>query len=321
MTTLTAHTAVSRAFWLHVQSPVHIGVGRGVGFVDLPIIRETITNWPYVPGSSLKGVLAARYEATDENRRADTDMGRRLGAAFGRPDDDGEYSDNAGSLVFSDARLVCLPVRSLFGTFAECTSSLALRRLKRDLDLLSLTAAVPDVPPDQHSDNRPPVRLTKSSALNNGGVFFEDLDFEPKLNDEHAEAWSGFLAGQVFQRDEEWQSEFRKRFAIVSNEIFDFLCESATEVVARVRLDHDRKTVKAGPWYEEALPAESILAGFVWGDRVFGARRAGRESGAAPELSVGDLLDDFCSTGEAVALQLGGKATVGRGRVRCQFSE
>ena len=43
----------TKMYWLHALTPLHVGAGRGVGFIDLPIMREKVTNWPLVPGLSL----------------------------------------------------------------------------------------------------------------------------------------------------------------------------------------------------------------------------------------------------------------------------
>ena len=114
---------MEKIYWLHVISPLHVGAGRGIGYIDVPIVREKTTNWPYVPGSAIKGVIADSHKATKENREKDP----QLAAAFGKPGDEDAV---AGSLVFSDAAIVCLPVRSFYGTFAWITSPLALRRLR-----------------------------------------------------------------------------------------------------------------------------------------------------------------------------------------------
>jgi len=121
--------ANTRIYWLHELTPLHVGTGQGTGFIDLPIMREKTTCWPLVPGSSVKGVLADYHQATAEGREKDAS----LRAAFGRADNSEVDKDNAGSLVFTDARMVCLAVRSVFGTFAWVSSPLALRRFQRDL--------------------------------------------------------------------------------------------------------------------------------------------------------------------------------------------
>ena len=113
--------ANTRVYWLHVLTPTHVGTVRGVGYIDLPIDRDKVTNWPVVRGSAFKGVWADKFGATEDNRRADP----VLRAAFGTSSDAADNASNAGALVPTDAKLVCLPVRSFRGTFARKRSRLA----------------------------------------------------------------------------------------------------------------------------------------------------------------------------------------------------
>src|ERR1700693_1585747 len=126
-----------RIYWLHALTPTHTGVGRGVGYIDLPIDRDAVTNWPLVRGSAFKGVWADYYGATEPKRKekeGDRFKYPELRAAFGVSSDAADNAANSGSLIPTDARLVCLPVRSFRGTFAWCTSRLALQLLHRTLD-------------------------------------------------------------------------------------------------------------------------------------------------------------------------------------------
>jgi CRISPR-associated protein Cmr4 len=45
-----------RTFWLHAVNPLHVGSGRE-RYIDLPIMREKVTAWPFIPGFTVKGVL------------------------------------------------------------------------------------------------------------------------------------------------------------------------------------------------------------------------------------------------------------------------
>lgn len=298
----------TKLYWLHVLTPLHVGSGRGVGFVGLPIMREKVTNWPLVPGSAVKGVLADHFGATDEARRRDDTEGRLLRATFGRADEEGE-SANSGSLVFTDARVVCLPVRSLYGTFAWVTSRFALQRLARDLQLAGLgndLAIPPSVSPEEICcwDLQASVLRDATS----GKVYFEDLDFSARDCSE-VKTSAGKIAEWVFPSDTTWQEEFKKRFAVVNDDTFDFLCETATEINARVRIESEKKVVAKGAlWYEESLPTETVVAGLVWCDQVFPRNAATQD----------ELMEHFCS--KELKLQIGGKATVGKGQVRCLFS-
>ncbi len=284
----------SRMYWIHAITPLHVGAGRGLEYIDLPLMREKVTGWPLVPGSAVKGVLRDRHK--------DGPGARFLAAAFGRADQDGELA-NSGSLVFSDARVVCLPVRSLYGTFAWCTSPLALSRLCRDLEAAGVEP--PPALPHSLEQNRAWLSEDAMPALTDAGaLYLEDLDFEADACGKASE-WAKKTSEWVFPADPEWQTLFQRRFAVLADDVFNFLCQTATEVSAHVSLN-DNKTVAQGPWYEEALPAETLLAGLTWCDRVF-----------AKGVTKEQLMKTFC-TGN-VQLQIGGKATVGKGRVDCVF--
>lgn len=298
-----------RMYWLYALTPVHVGMGRGEGYIDLPLMRERVSGYPVIPGSSVKGVVADSCGATAEARTPNgPDYRPEIQAAFGRAGDD---LANAGALSFSDARLICLAARSLYGTFAWVSCPFVLARLKRDLHAAGLgdtpqvpvlgdtDACVPELPA---ADAANPSALCKQDQ----GVwktFLEDLDLWTMAND-HAGSWAATISTAVFT-DPEWQTAFKRRFLVVSDDIFGFLVSTATEVQPHIRMEPDRKIVDTGAlWYEESLPAESILAGVVWCDPVAAA-------GPTRE-QIGNLLCDR-------SVQLGGKATTGKGRVRMLF--
>jgi CRISPR-associated protein Cmr4 len=148
------------------------------------------------------------------------------------------------------------------------------------------------------------------SLIENGRIYLEDLDFTV-IPSADAARWAEKIAGWVFPDDTTWQDVFKKRFAVLPDVVFDFLTETGTEVHTRVKISDETKTVQSGMlWTEESLPAETILAGVVACDRVFG--RDGKD------MTPHGLLDTFAKT--ELNLQIGGKAKVGRGQVRCVFS-
>ena len=288
-----------RRYWIHTVTPLHVGTGRGVGYIDLPIAREKVTNWPCIPGSAVKGVVADHFGAT-EKKREDDELVR---AAFGMANDSStiEANSTAGSLVFTDARIVCLPIRSFYGTFAWVTSPFCLERLKRDMHL-----TVPSLKTESAA-----VTNTTKLVRDASKLYLEDLDLDCGKSKE-ADGCAELIARAVFADNPDWQAIFRERLAIVSDDIFTFLCEAGTEVGAHIRIDEASGTVAGGAlWYEEALPVETLLAGTVWCDRVY------REKNASDELTKEKLLERFCS--QPLGLQIGGKASTGKGQVRCLF--
>lgn len=299
----------THVYWLHTLSPTHVGTGRGVGYIDLPIHRDKVTNWPLIPGSAFKGVW--RDWAQQSNLpEAHIDL------AFGQASDKDADSSNSGALIPTDARLVCLPVRSFQGTFAWCTSCFALKMLQRDLELAGMKQ-VPALPPTLGSDciHHPEQTVLKDEDR----IFLEDLDFKG-MTCPAANAWAEKLANWIFPEDgqKSWRTQFTERFAIVPDTVFDFLTETGTEVTARVKIDDDTKTVADGQlWNEESLPAETILAGFVTCDRIYRNKR-NSENHDPSEVVQRQLLEHFAT--KPLSLQIGGKATVGRGRIRCAFT-
>jgi len=262
--------------YLHAITPVHSGTGQAAAVIDLPIAREKATGWPVIPASSLKGVLRALLGSGEDDAR------------FGS-------KDQAGAWCFGDQRILCLPVRSFFGTFAYVTCPLALARLCRDAEALGAERPFTQAP---SSVDEQRILVTRGSALaRNGKVYLEDLDFDA-AEEEVAGVVAGALADILFGDSPD---RFTERFAIVADSVFDYLSETATEITARVRLKEDTKTVESGGlWYEEAVPAEAIF----WG-AVVAADHAKRNGAVAGFEELKDGL-----------VQIGGDASTGRGLCR-----
>lgn len=270
----------TKPFLLHALSPLHAGTGHAADVIDLPTARMKATGIPFVPGSSIKGVLR------DARRAADPE---KTEAVFGPSDDPAAH---AGALVVGDARLLALPVRSFRGTFAWTTSPLLLVLAQRDLG-----TQIP-VPGFTGRGARVP---RGSFCVHGGRLYLEDLDLPCEESAGFAK-WAEVL-GPLASPGEDI---FTKRFAVVDDDTMTFLWETATQVDARVRLDERTRTVAPGAlWLEESLPPETLLIGLLAGDR---SRRNG------VSMKPDDVLN-FAFPGEEV-LQFGGKASTGRGRCR-----
>lgn len=276
---------IARLLFVHALTPLHPGTGQGVGVVDLPVAREKATGLPYLPGSSIKGPL----------RDACHDGGLRK-AIFGP--DTSNADEHASSVQFTDARLLLLPVRSLAGTFAWATTTFILQRLARDAEDVGDTVP-PGIPPV--GSDQAVVSTAEPHALvvpGAGKICLEDLDLTPTQND-LAEKWSQWLVRRV----PGVADVLPGRLCILHESVFAFLAEHGTEVRARVALD-EKKTVKRGQlWYEESLPAETVLSGLV-------LATDSRDPNAPQKAKA--ILDEVQKL-TAQVLQLGGKATVGHG--------
>lgn len=290
----------TRLIFVHALSPLHAGTGQGVGVIDLPIAREKATGLPYLPGSSLKGTLRDEFkEPLDSPELRDKIFGPEKNNA----------SDFAGAIQFTDQTLALLPVRSLAGTFAWVTSPYVLRRLKRDATDAGATGVPPDIPTPrdvEHCAINPPRLIVEGVDK----VCLEDLDLiADDSQSMHVQAWADWLKERIFPAGSAWQTMFAERLCVVHDDVLSFILNTATEITARVKIKDDVKTVeKGGLWYEEALPTETVLFGLAL---AF--------PNAKTEMKVADIFSAIQKKLEK-ALQLGGKATVGRGICRVKMT-
>lgn len=293
---------VSKFLFIHAMSPLHAGTGQGVGIIDMPIAREKATGLPYLPGSSLKGSLRDLWNNETEKQQ-------QL-AIFGpNPSENENASEYAGAAQFGDAKLLLLPTRSIKGTFAWVTSPYILGRFTRDAKQL----AVNDLPNLPSIDNIQDCIVTENSPLADGQrVYFEDLDLNK--HNGNCNDWANWLAPKIFA-ETYWQDTLKKKLCIVHDDVLSFLLNTATEVVARISIDDDSKTVrKGGLWYEENLPAETVLHSLMLAKKPFYKNPENPNS----TLNAEDVAKTIEGKVSGKALQLGGNATVGKGL--CQIS-
>ena len=103
------------------MTPLHVGCGQDVGVVDLPVIRERTTGYPFIPGSGIRGSLRD-YFRTNRNDLTNKFFGPESG------DTDNEY---AGCISIHDAKLLFYPVRSNRYVFLWITWPSVLERYNR----------------------------------------------------------------------------------------------------------------------------------------------------------------------------------------------
>ncbi|MDW8106651.1 MAG: type III-B CRISPR module RAMP protein Cmr4 [Armatimonadota bacterium] len=300
----------ARLILLHALTPVHVGTGQAVANVDLPIAREKATGYPIIPASAFKGVLRDYFKFVKQ--QPDSWLIRAFGSEPPRSEQASSTETapqlESGDWAFTDLRILCLPVRSFYGTFAYVTCPLVLKRLLQVAKALGVKAPFSETVPDVKDTK---IVLANQDTLGREGkVYLEELDLEVGENGDVGKIAKD-LARCLFgsSTDEQGESSepnsqsklaeqemFTQRFAIVSNQIFDYLSETATEIAARVRLDDNVKTVISGAlWYEEAVPAESIFYGFVTHVKP-----------AGHQVPLNQLDSQML-------VQIGGDATIGRG--------
>lgn len=161
---------------LQVLTPLHIGEGAQIGAVDLPVARERHTDWPFVPGASLKGAL--RAHARQAGHR-DEDVRRVFGAAHDEP-------LFRGAIRVGDGVLLAAPARTFTGTFALLASPLTLGRFARQV------SGAPEIPSPSSAERvlvgcRFDLRVPGKEL-----TVVEDLCFIQEKSD-RVDAWAKFL--------------------------------------------------------------------------------------------------------------------------------
>jgi CRISPR-associated protein Cmr4 len=208
-------------------------------------------------------------------------------------------------------------VRSYHGAFAYLTCPIAIHFFKEDLRRARMLEgklhelAVPHT--SLAGCGQPKIALTSKSALagENGDVLLEEFDLK-KDNDLTglADGWADsiselFGASPAFSQD-----LFKPRFAIVHDDVFNYLCEAALPTVTRNAVGDDGIAKDTALWTEEFLPCETILSSLL---HIEGCR--GRDGGKDESMVKKFLADRAPAT-----LQLGGKASVGRGFLAVAFA-
>lgn len=328
--------------FLFTETPLHAGSGSNLGVVDLPIQRETHTNYPIIQFSGIKGAIRelaeermglwevrknkdvlANKEKTEKERlkREEEEILKFIEIAFGP---ETERADkHGGALSFTDARVVLFPVRSLKGVFAWITSPDALSYLKRDLEILgkALEWEAEDVPPSDtaYVSNGSDLTIGKERQK----IILEECAFNAVSNEnvDKIAKWlkdNAFLESYKYWKDKlckEEGSVMSSNLVILPNDAYrDFLTFS-TEVVQRIRITHETGTVARGAlWTEEYLPKDTLLYTMVTSTDPKGGNPPDKLKDAKGIINF--LNNKVLDT---QLLQLGGDKTGTRGLVRVRI--
>lgn len=115
-----------RVGYLYSLAPIHCGGEGNLGNI-LEIAREAHTNFPYIPGSSLRGSL--RDEVTQLNPNdANTLFGKEL---------NGDGQMGVHQVWFGDARLLWVPMRTMSSNSRDVFTWVSCHSLIRDHALIA----------------------------------------------------------------------------------------------------------------------------------------------------------------------------------------
>lgn len=283
---------------LYTRTPLHVGCGTSVDVVDLPIMRERITKFPVIPGSSLKGVLLQAAREHFENgthARSKDRLPSEAKLLFGAIEKEGDtHNSSAGCVQIMEAKLLAFPVRSLAGCFAWITCPAVLERYKRDT---GASFAVPQPQKDQV--------IAGSDLIAGGHVVLEEYALALESGNSAAAVATALKDST---NDPLWTANLEKRLAIVHDENFQHFVTTCTEVVTRVKIDPTTRTVDGGALFnQENVPCEALFYSVL---SVVTPRRSGGDADAHLQA----LLK------ANPTLQIGGDETTGHGLCETHFT-
>jgi CRISPR-associated protein Cmr4 len=250
--------------FLFTEAPLHAGAGATLSAIDLPIQRETHTQHPVVYASGVKGSL--RELAAGPHGV----LSKNFEAVFGPESDNA--SEHGGLGIFSEARVLLFPVASFAGVYQWVTCPMVLQRLKRDMAAMEQflqpaaatgakafqILAIPDL------GVQGAAAPGKCSGIIKGKIHLDEgapLEVETKHN-AAAEALAKWFVTYAFPQGEEysyWRTRAERDIIVAHDEEFTHLVKFATHVELHVKIGSDG-TVEQGPWSEESLPPDTLLA-------------------------------------------------------------
>lgn len=284
-------------FLIQTITPLHVGTGQSYeGFVDLPIQRDNL-GFPVIWGSSLKGAIRNTYHNNGNMQREE--------AVFGSD----EY---ASSILITDASLLLMPVRSLYGLYAFITNKLLLSQCleklricniinphKYDLLINELEKLISNLDNSCRCSNMQYLSQDKKTVvLRETSINVEeDKDVENVFN-------------KLIPNDILFKDDIIKKIVIVNEEHSDIIKRS-TLLQTRIKLGYKEKHVEEGPWTEEFLPEMSLLMNVIMLNNGRGNLKGvdNIKKELADGLHANNELNQFY-------IVVGGDETIGRGIIR-----
>ncbi|SFJ66260.1 type III-B CRISPR module RAMP protein Cmr4 [Thermoflavimicrobium dichotomicum] len=279
-----------RIMGLFAETSIHPGQGKQQGILDLPVARESWTEYPYIPGSAVKG--AFREKAVLEEFGEE-----KINQVFGE-------KTRAGEMGFSDARLLLLPVRSLNGHYYWVTCPYLIERFQRDLEMIEekdfhLGDEEWVIKPSHAwvSSDLKAKWISPNQAARNQ-IYLEEFTYEliqrPEIDE--VGAWIRPLIKHPSVR-----KRVSKQLVVISDDEFQYFAKFTLPIQTKNRLN--KKKTSESLWQEENLPPDTLMYVLLM-----------------PRLTNSTVCKDFFAfVGERPYLKIGGNETTGLGWFATQF--
>ncbi len=273
---------------LFAETPLHLGTGTTTGVIDLPIQRESHTQFPVMQSAGLKGAM----RELGENKWGKGS--NEVKVIFG-PDG----AENAGSIAVTDARLIAFPVRSLSHVYVWVTCPQVLSRYKRDMALIGKTVSY--AIPTPHADTA----CVSSTSDLTGKLVLEELFFDINKTVD-VDNWQNEIL-QLMPDNKAHNSiteKMVKHLVVVPDSDFEYFVTSCTHVSARIKLKENKTNENL--WCEESLPPDCLFYSMLF---VMNPRLENPPTNLDNEIKIKEKLKCLLNA----YIQIGGNETTGMG--------
>jgi len=285
----------------YAETPVHMGAGQSVSYVDLPVQRERITEFPTLWASGIKGVIRDLATRVWNEKKVE--------AIFGPKESAEEF---ASCISITDAKILLYPIRSVRGVFAWITCPFVLKRFKEDLESINISFKLNETEisiSEPQNDNEAIVSPNSILKLSENIISLEEFVFNIQKNSE-IDTLGEFIKNLLPQN--ELINSLTQRLVIVKDDIFKDFVNYAVEIRTRIKIEQSKGTVESGALFtEEFILSESIFYSLIFMtnpyttyDEINSAERVKEE--------LNSLLNNKL-------LQLGGDETIGMGFMKVKF--
>jgi CRISPR-associated protein Cmr4 len=301
-------------FFIYCETPVHVGSGSELGYIDLPIQREKHSGFPKIEASGLKGCL--RDVCSD-----DDDFKTNVEVFFG-PKDGNEH---AGSLGFLDGRILLFPVKSVKGVFAWITCPYVLSKFKEEIQLFfnKQTEGLKNIEAEKIMPYSVPqgtnIIVSSPNNYNDKTIILEEYGFQIEEEEKNSNLTkiATFLSETIFPTNQEkdifknLREKMKRDIVVLSDDDFKDFVEMSTEVITRVRIDEKTHTVSNTALFnEEYVPENTVFYSSALFSKIFVENKQKNYD----ENSVSEYFKKVIEKHEII--QIGGNSTIGKGLVR-----
>ena len=267
-----------RIGYLYSLAPIHCGGEGDLGNI-LEIAREAHTNFPYIPGSSLRGSLRDELLQYQGKEVSDRLFGRELST---------DNQMGVHQVWFGDARLLWVPMRTLSLQGRDVFSWVSCHSLIRDHGILSRQ---PKAIFPEHAVGSRAGTYTVADAT----VEVKKLSLEQATALDFSGTWCQDLGKPTHTN---WQ----ENRIVLPDDDFQVLMEHSLWTQIRNKIDEQSGSADVF-WTDVCIPRDAIFY-YGWGYAV----QKSNPVSADDSQAMNEVLNGL--------IQVGGQANVGRGWVQ-----